>query len=583
MNEILAEAMNGGIIALIVIVCLLAVLGIGFLIYFFIWRGGMLKTQYKKLVDRFKTLTEVLSNDCDNRISRIKYMADNEAPGFMDVYQKLSEEYRSLSLGERDNVSQTISGISSMINSKEKKGLRKNIAEANKALDTFEEDINHLKGEINQALSQDDSYHAMILDSKARLRDFRSLCAEHEVELRPIGPVLDKVFRGFDEFFNQYECYLDRADYDSAKKLLDKINKVLDALGKYGSDLYTSIPLANEVLPKRIEGVREEVKKASEEGLPLTQLKIDPTLDQMLLKLKEINGDFQSLKLAGIKESLDKMVATINEFEKAISDEREAKKTFESIHTDSNDSLLKTEQRYSKLNEDLKKVQRYYKVSPKLLDDVHTLGDKIETLGRILREIDNALTNAVSPSPYSELLRMQKEADSLNEDIQINFRDFSTSLKNLASESEEVFKDIRSSYLDLCQARSNLISLDVRNYSDKRLVEFDRLVKEIEEIDKLLSMRPIDMEQVDSKYHEFVGDRDVFIGNVNRDLVMAKKAEMLIVYANQHRYNFVHIDEETSKAEKAFYDGDFTTSFDLVNKVLLAEHINESQNLSEAN
>lgn len=575
-------ALSGGIVALIVIICLLALGGIGFCLYFFFWRGEILKKQYKRLVERFKTMTEVLSNDCENRLSRIKYMADNQASGYEDVYIQLSQECKSLSTKERETVAQILSGISAMLKTKEKKGLKRSINEANKALNAFEEAINTLKGEINKALAQDDSYHAMILDSKTRLREFRSICVQHEVELRPIGAVLDKVFRGFDEFFNQYECYLDRADYDSAKKLLDRINKVLDALNKYGGDLYNSIPLANEVLPKRIEEVRTEARNAIEEGYPLPPLNIETVLDEMEQKLKTINGDFQTLRLAGIKESLDRMVVTLNEFEKAIAKEREAKKAFEAIHTDSNDALLKTEQKYSNINEDLKKVQKYYKVSQSTLDSVQSLGDKIETLGRTMREIDNALNNSVSPSPYSELLAMQNKVTALNEDIQVNFRDFSNTLKNLALQSEEIYKDIRSSYISLCATRQAMVSLDVKNYVDSRMKAFEGLVGQIEEIDRLLSDRPIDMTVVEEHYHRFVGDRDVFIGSVNRDLVMAKKAEMLIVYANQHRANFVHIDEETEKAENAFFDGDFPTAFDLVNKVLVSEHINEASTLSQA-
>lgn len=567
--------MGVGAIAGIVVGCLLAILAIAFSVDFFVFRKMRIASQNKRMVERFRSLSSVLMNDCQNRVSRIKYLSDNGAPGFRKIYESLAEEYTALSGTERESASQALSAVSAMVKAKETKGLNRAVSEASKAMGAYAGAVERFKARIDQALAEDDSFHAMILESKARLRDFRSLCSEHEVELRPIADVLEKVFKGFEEFFVQYDCYLDKADYVSAKALLDRINKVLAALHKYGSDLYISIPLAKEVLPARIKAVRREAEQATEEGLPIPQLRVVKSLDEMTDSLEEIDERFRSLRLAGIKERLDSMGARIEELEKAIVKERESKSAFEKIHTDSNEALLATEERYSKAKDSLKQMEEYYKIGEGIEESLEVLGEKIETLGRLLREIDNAVSNNVSPTPYSELLSMQREAKSLEDEIQVDFHAFHSSMKGLADESEEIHEDIRKSLFKIASAKADLIDVDVKAFAEARLPQYEALLEKMERIDDLLSKRPIDMEEVESLYRSFVGERDVFIGDVTRDCVMAKKAELLIVYANQYRPNFSRIEKEASRAEESFYAGDFATSFDIVNSVLLAERVGE--------
>lgn len=350
--------MNGWYIALIVIGCLIVAGLIGFLIYFCLGKGIYFVSQGKKIIDRSQSINDVLYRDCSTSLERVKKMADKDAPGYKEKYNELINFYVSLDKQNKEEVTQAVTAVTNLLNAKEKRGLKRNILAAKKVLDSFEEEINGFKKQIAQTLVIDDKYHAMIKEPKERFRKFKEFCNQNEIELRPIKSDLDNLFDVFEEYFRQYEVDIDKADYTSAKEHLDKINKALEVLDKYGLTLPNSITMAQKVIPERLKVLKQEEVDTENSGVPLAHLGIDIFIDRANQRLVKINQDLKLLKIARVKTSLDEILNGIDTLERKIDTEKLSKDEFNKIQNDKAQSILLIQEKYASIQ---KKIKTYKK------------------------------------------------------------------------------------------------------------------------------------------------------------------------------------------------------------------------------
>lgn len=340
-------------------------------------------------------------------------MADKDAPGYKEKYNELINFYVSLDKQNKEEVTQAVTAVTNLLNAKEKRGLKRNILAAKKVLDSFEEEINGFKKQIAQTLVIDDKYHAMIKEPKERFRKFKEFCNQNEIELRPIKSDLDNLFDVFEEYFRQYEVDIDKADYTSAKEHLDKINKALEVLDKYGLTLPNSITMAQKVIPERLKVLKQEEVDTENSGVPLTHLGIDIFIDRANERLVKINQDLKLLKIARVKTSLDEILNGIDTLERKIDTEKLSKDEFNKIQNDKAQSILLIQEKYASIQRKIKTYKKIYVLDDDFFKKSQELGEMIELDERLRRENDESLTNH-DGTPYSSLLESQKKISELN-------------------------------------------------------------------------------------------------------------------------------------------------------------------------
>lgn len=280
-------------------------------------------------------------------------------------------------------------------------------------MDSFEEEINGFKKQIAQTLVIDDKYHAMIKEPKERFRKFKEFCNQNEIELRPIKSDLDNLFDVFEEYFRQYEVDIDKADYTSAKEHLDKINKALEVLDKYGQTLPNSITMAQKVIPERLKVLKQEEVDTENSGVPLTHLGIDIFIDRANKRLVKINQDLKLLKIARVKTSLDEILNGIDTLERKIDTEKLSRDEFNKIQNDKEQSILLIQEKYASIQKKIKVYKEIYVLDDDFFKKSQELGEMIDLDERLRRENDESLTNH-DGTPYSSLLESQKKISELN-------------------------------------------------------------------------------------------------------------------------------------------------------------------------
>ena len=548
--------MNGWYIALIVIGCLIVAGLIGFLIYFCLGKGIYFVSQGKKIIDRSQSINDVLYRDCSTSLERVKKMADKDAPGYKEKYNELINFYVSLDKQNKEEVTQAVTAVTNLLNAKEKRGLKRNILAAKKVLDSFEEEINGFKKQIAQTLVIDDKYHAMIKEPKERFRKFKEFCNQNEIELRPIKSDLDNLFDVFEEYFRQYEVDIDKADYTSAKEHLDKINKALEVLDKYGLTLPNSITMAQKVIPERLKVLKQEEVDTVNSGVPLTHLGIDIFIDRANQRLVKINQDLKLLKIARVKTSLDEILNGIDTLERKIDTEKLSKDEFNKIQNDKAQSILLIQEKYASIQKKIKTYNKIYVLDDDFFKKSQELGEMIDLDERLRRENDESLTNH-DGTPYSSLLESQKKISELNKNIADKFSEFKEFEVNVKNVLDGILDELNLSYLNICKARRAIMEFDVHSYIEAKAKEVSALMNEINDVYNMTTKTPIDVEKCKKEFEKLKNNRDLFLGKIKRDKISMINAEILITYAAQYRRNYQDIENETKNAELEFKNARF--------------------------
>lgn len=548
--------MNGWYIALIVIGCLIVAGLIGFLIYFWLGKGIYFVSQGKKIIDRSQSINDVLYRDCSTSLERVKKMADKDAPGYKEKYNDLINFYVSLDKQNKEEVTQAVTAVTNLLNAKEKRGLKRNILAAKKVLDSFEEEINGFKKQITQTLVIDDKYHAMIKEPKERFRKFKEFCNQNEIELRPIKSDLDNLFDVFEEYFRQYEVDIDKADYTSAKEHLDKINKALEVLDKYGQTLPNSITMAQKVIPERLKVLKQEEVDTENSGVPLTHLGIDIFIDRANKRLVKINQDLKLLKIARVKTSLDEILNGIDTLERKIDTEKLSRDEFNKIQNDKEQSILLIQEKYASIQKKIKVYKEIYVLDDDFFKKSQELGEMIDLDERLRRENDESLTNH-DGTPYSSLLESQKKISELNKNIADKFSEFKEFEVNVKNVLDGILDELNLSYLNICKARRAIMEFDVPSYIKAKAKEVSDLMNEINDVYNMTTKTPIDVEKCKKEFEILKNNRDLFLGKIQRDKISMINAEILITYAAQYRRNYQDIENETKNAELEFKNARF--------------------------
>ena len=130
---------------------------------------------------------------------------------------------------------------------------------------------------------------------------------------------------------------------------MDKINKALEVLDKYGQTLPNSITMAQKVIPERLKVLKQEEVDTENSGVPLTHLGIDIFIDRANQRLVKINQDLKLLKIARVKTSLDEILNGIDTLERKIDTEKLSKDEFYEIQNDKAQSILLIQEKYASL------------------------------------------------------------------------------------------------------------------------------------------------------------------------------------------------------------------------------------------
>lgn len=553
----------GGIVSIIIGAAVLvsALVFCGIIIYKKSFRSASMTL--RKEYDSYHTQ---LTSDCKNMVSRLKVLGDHNEY-FRSQYQERQKQYDDI-LSKRDkDVSAQLNSLDVMVQDKNYKGYKEVESGCTKAVDDFAKAVSTFNADLNSILQDDNDIHSNAVTVKGKYRKIHEFYDFHASELKGLESSFQRIFSTSEKDFSQFDELSNQADFDNAKKILEKLDQLFTAILAVLEQLPLLEVSVTNVLPQKLDSVTEKYQEMIKDGFIVSQMKVEEKTNQMKKELNALQSQLKYLDIRGVNEKIQDIQSRITDIFADFEEERKAKEIYISKQNSLVDSSFSVEKRYARMINLLPKYQNAFVLDEKYVSQMKALKADIETIGILKRELDSYLDTSAK-QPYTIITKKMTDMDSeMNKAITV-MDDYSSYLNSLKSDSEEVFQGLRECFISLKKAQKEIRNINVQSYTNSLNPTFESSYKEIEEINKIALTQPIDVTTAKIRFHSFKKSVDGFIEAIKTKEEEANKAEMSIVYANVFREDYVDSRAQLEQAEQSFYEGDFTRASSIALNVI---------------
>lgn len=552
--------METWMIILIVSVVLIFILT---LLIYFLYR----KNSKKKMLESIKNL-DIRKNVLDSKpvlveLSKIEDIAKNE-----QLEEKINDfklRYEEIKTTKIVKINEEILELDVLVEQRSIKEFYDQYANVELELEETEGSINKILEEIEEIASCEEKYRDIITKLKAKYRFLEKEFNDKESLLGDFKDIVKMQFENIEKRFSDFDIIMEEKLYNEIKLVVNAIDTMIDHLDVVIKELPDILLLINDLIPRRINELKNEYDLLIEQGYPLKYLNFEINLEEIanrkneiITRAKVLNIDNSLFDLRNILEFLDDI---FKDFEK----EKSARKEFE--------------EKNEIFSNKVKKIEKIIKGLYEQMDDIKELYGLKEADLEVIDDINLKLSGVIKD--YRSLMRKVKKCECSYMKNNIVLDELLQRILIVEDAFDKALKSLGSIYDDEMRAREQLTEFKklIRECSDKLrkhhlpiivdnyFIELQDANDAILEIEKELDMKPIVIKTLNIRVDTA---RDLVFKLFNTTDEMIKKAyftEILLVYANRYR-NDTEIDRGLSKTEMLYFRGEYEESFNLVLKVI---------------
>ena len=154
--------------------------------------------------------------------------------------------------------------------------------------------------------------------------------------------------------------------------------------------------------------------------------------------------------------------------------------------------------------------------------------------------------------------------DKLNQ-----FIDF---IESLGVTSQKTYDDVNKYSIALNTEKNRLRVINHEVLTNKYQKDIESSFLLIDEINKLLSVKPINVEILTSKLNNMMVNIDLVLKNIKDSISLHNMAQNIIVFTNRYRSSFTDVDQVLNQAQIHFENAEFEFAIDRVSEVLQDVH-----------
>lgn len=533
--------------------CIAGVALIVFLCIFFYKRR--FKSASLNLRKTYDTYHLQLTTDCKNMVNRLKVLGEH-SDYFAASYQERQKQYDEIVSRRDKDVETCLASLDTFVKEKNYKEYKALEGECNQSVRDFEVSVCNFNGELTSILQEDTDVHSSAVVVKGKYRNISSFYQDHETELKPLEKSFDRIFHSAEHDFDEFDFQADHANFVEAKKVLERLDKLFDAVLSVLEKLPLLEVSVDTVLPDKLDKLQESYQNMLDEGFIVYEMHVEEKISDMREKISRMQSQLMYLDVRGIQEEIQSIQSEITDILAGFDEERKAKETYFSKQNSLSDSSFSVEKRYARMMNQLDAYQKAFVLDNKYVSQMKSLKADIESIGILKRELDSYLDTSAR-QPYLVITKKMTDMDNeMNKAIRV-MDDYEAYLISLKNDSNDVFMGLRECYVNLKKARNIVKEIDVPSYTKSIKDVFTEDFQNIEDITNIILNQPIDVPKAVSMFKPFKESVDGFISSIMNTKADADKAETSIVYANSYRVDYSDSRALLEQAEKAFSEGDF--------------------------
>ncbi len=527
------------------------------------------KNKLKKQIDELeKEKNMIISANMLSELNKVEALVNNDEMRMK--FEDWKNRFNNIRDVEMPKITDIINEIEELFeehNFKELKGL---LLKADFDLNNLRTKAAFLLDEIKDVTLSEERNRETITKLKAQYREIVAMYKDYEEDYAIVKVPIELQFENVDKLFQTFETAMEQNAYTEVGKIVKAIADIIDNLKAVVEETRPIINLGKNLIPKKIDDIRNISEKMMREGYNLEYLNIDYNIAEADKKIQDI---FQRLNVLNIEDSLFEL-RTMHDYFDSLYNDFDKERISKKIYEDYSRSILIKATKLEKVNNELYKKIDDIKYSYDLNDD------EVAVIAEIKQEIMNIRASYdkivdVARSHILSYSKLAREMEIINSKLVKTEEKLNEALKTLGSLKEDELRareQLEEIKKILSQTKDKVRSFKLPAVPKNYYVELAEAMEAIDELIRALDKRPISIKILNLRVDTA---RDLVLkvyNTINETIKTARMAEVAIVYGNRYRVTNREVDFGLVKAENMFSKGNFKSSLEnAINAINIVE------------
>lgn len=508
-------------------------------------------------LEREKNL--IISSSILSEIHKVEALiSDNDK--MQEKLEDWKERFNRIKDEDVPKITDELIEIEDLYNDKEFKELEEKLAPVELEIYYVKTKTNFLLEEIKDITLSEEKNRNSIIKLKTEYRDIVNKYNNGKNDYKEVSDSLELQFENVDKLFAAFEIAMENNSYEEVGKIVKGISDIIGNLRIIVDEAPTIIILGGNLIPSKIEDVKNVYDRLVKEGYNLDYLNLDYNIEETKKKISDI---FDKLNVLNVEDSTQDLRTILNYFDSLydnFDEERNAKKVFEEYTR----KIIVRANKIEKINNTLYRKMDVIKYSYDLTDnDVKVIEVIKQEISAIKKDYDEII-NAHRTGSFA-YTRLGKEMEALSNRLAKTEEKLNGALHSLGGLEEDESR-AREQLVEITEimrkGKEKVYTYNLPVIPQYYYVQIDEAEAAIEEMIKELNMQPISIKTLNIRVDTA---RDLVLkvyNTANQIVKTAAMAEMAVVYGNRYRTVNKGMNEALRKAEDFFYKGEYKKSLE---------------------
>lgn len=546
-------------ITFIAIGAALVVSAIIFLLYKFVIVRHVARKQVRELERRFEYLHALLIGQDAQYVKRLEIISRTNL-----LYVELHTQYLKRFKEIRDRfdaqAQNTINGLKDLVDEGKYKALKVSYSDGRNIIETYEKHVNTLNSDLISVVKPEEEARQASLSLKEELRRIKQDYYSKQGDLQLVISSFDAVYEYIDGLFDEFEQYVESAQYDDANTLLPNISKAIKEVGRVLTKLPNICALVTMVIPDKIASLMNAYEEMVDAKYPLHHLIVKNNIYDMNRELDLLTKKIKSFELNGVNNALDNIIARIDEYFILFEEEKKARVIFDAECEDIYVIVNTLEKKFIKLCNTIPEVKKIYVISGDYANRVNEIQSEINKVGATKRSLDTFIHSSTK-QPYSILVSKMHELRDESNLVLSMMEDFQVYLDSLKETAENAYLLIYDYYHRVKKAEKIVRDISLKEFTAKYEELLERIYTSLNSVNDILNVLPIDITTVSNNISWLIEEGEPVLNEIESDNNMMALAESAILYANRDRQHLSDIHHLVLQSEAHFFNANFEKAY----------------------
>ncbi len=545
------------------IIALIAAVVIAIIVLYIIFGKGK---RLNKEVDFVESRLDAVNLlDIKEKIAKLEVIGRNNIV-FANVYSEYQGEFEANEEYKTAEINPDIDKVKLEIKEKKYDLARELLDNINSKAEIYEEKVEKIRTRLEEILQQEVDTKSYETKVRELFSGYKELYRSMKDDVSTFANQLETRENDIDNLFLGYKSNVDDGRFEDAKETLQAIEKQTNEATAYLNENRDAIVRVTKDLPARLNELIATYNSMLKEGYPLYNLNMGGSVNNLSARLSNLVSRLRVFNPDGIIVDSETLAADIEKLSSKLGMERDCRIEFDTTYNSCYNDAVEIERNHTKNIRELAELRNYYKIDDETNAKANNVRIEVNKLKDIKKDLDEVTLGRQQPYSY-RVIKIRELSEQINT-VKARMEEYRNAFIFMKDVTEKAYNQIYDTYKEI-----KGLQLDVRNSKHSVLMskynnEFNRCYRLIETLDQAIHDAPIDVQIVKSNSLELTQLSEELRNQIQKELANKKVAENIIMYSNAYRSSFADVANALTKAETAYFNGDFEEAIEITDRVV---------------